>query len=190
MNYFNSTYHLIQTLDTSQLDEALVYMKQGMLLVNERLSQLELSLRKEKDYYQVEAPISWAQNLHYVFIEARYAHRHDAPGCSNSQGETIEINEDSIYLSVICLESASKIKYNSMIQLWDKINVNESKHEHQSVGRHHFTLKKMNAPARWKQLWSGDNKPMNYRLWTSVHEKHVQSLWEFDGDNVTDFEGH
>lgn len=68
----------------------------------------------------------------------------------------------------------------------------ESKHEYQAVGKHHFTLLKQNAPARWRHLYGGDpeNKPLNYRLWLSQHEKFVNSLWEFDGDSIEDYEGH
>ena len=77
-----------------------------------------------------------------MFLELRYAHRHDAPGCSNAKDETIEITEDSISLQVFCIEAVSKVKYYIHIKLWDKINVDESSHEYQAVGRHHFTLVK------------------------------------------------
>ena len=71
-----------------------------------------------------------------MYIEARYAHRHDAPGCSKSDDERVEINEDSVSLSILCFESTSKIRYNLNIKLWDKINVTASRHEYQAVGRH------------------------------------------------------
>ena len=41
----------------------------------------------------------------------RYAHRHDAPGCSNAQNEVVELTEESISLEVLCVQAQSKIKY-------------------------------------------------------------------------------
>ena len=50
---------------------------------------------------------------------------------------------------------------------------------------------KQNKPARWRHLYGeGLEKPSNYRLWSEVHEKHVQGLWEFEGDEIEDFEGY
>jgi len=65
----------------------------------------------------------------------RYAHRHDAPGCSNFEDELIDIAEDSIKISVLCLEANSKVKYHLILNLWDKIDVDQSKFEYQAVGR-------------------------------------------------------
>eukprot|EP00349_Pseudokeronopsis_sp_Brazil_P007214 CAMPEP_0202972624 /NCGR_PEP_ID=MMETSP1396-20130829/38226_1 /ASSEMBLY_ACC=CAM_ASM_000872 /TAXON_ID= /ORGANISM="Pseudokeronopsis sp., Strain Brazil" /LENGTH=54 /DNA_ID=CAMNT_0049703243 /DNA_START=208 /DNA_END=369 /DNA_ORIENTATION=+ len=52
-------------------------------------------------------------------------------------------------LEVICQESLSKIKYELKIDFFAPIDTALSKHEYQTVGKHHFTLKKLNAPARW-----------------------------------------
>ncbi len=79
--------------------------------------------------------MQWAQSLHQVFIEVRYAHRHDAPGCSNFEDELIDLNEDSIKISVLCLEANSKVKYHLNLKLWEKIDVDQSKFEYQAVGR-------------------------------------------------------
>jgi hypothetical protein len=138
--------------------------------------------------------------LSHIFIEVRYAHRHDAPGCSRSEDEQISIKEDSISLSVLCLEANSKVKYTLFLRLWDKIDVTQSRHEYQAVGKQHFTLAKSRAPARWLQLYEDrgqslgpgtlPSRPINYRLWLAYHEKFVESLWEFEGDSIDDFEGY
>ena len=77
-----------------------------------------------------------------MFIEVRYAHRHDAPGCTRIEDENIEIEEREIRLSLLCIEANSKVKYHLKLTLWDQIDVNESRHEYQAVGKHHFTLRK------------------------------------------------
>ena len=83
------------------------------------------------------------------------------------------------------------MQYNLELPLWEEIDVERSSHSYQAVGKQHFTLAKKRAPGRWKQLYAETaNKPINYRLWLQHHEKHVVSLWEYEGDSVTKFEGH
>ncbi|CDW85645.1 UNKNOWN [Stylonychia lemnae] len=204
MNYFNTTKNQIQKVELEKLPIVLDYMRQGMALVNERMEKLQAYVTKQKDYLIVETPVQWAQSLNHVFVELRYAHRHDAPGCSNADDEQIELTEDTLSLSVLCMEVNTKVKYMIKINLWDKIDVNKSSYEYQAVGRQHFTLAKLNAPARWRTLYQEVNetqqaldkitrnsgKPFQIRLWLQRHEKHVQQLWEFEGDAIDDYEGH
>jgi hypothetical protein len=79
---------------------------------------------KKKDYIVVQTPVQWAQSLSHVFIEIRYAHRHDAPGCTRIEDENIEIEERTIRLSVLCIEANSKVKYHLKLGLWEQIDVN------------------------------------------------------------------
>ncbi len=83
------------------------------------------------------------------------------------------------------------MQYNLELPLWEEIDVERSSNSYQAVGKQHFTLAKKRAPGRWKQLYAETtNKPINYRLWLQHHEQHVVSLWEYEGDSVTKFEGH
>jgi hypothetical protein len=84
-----------------------------------------------------------------VFIEVRYAHRHDAPGCTRLEDENIEITSSEVRLSVLCIEANSKVKYHLKLNLWGIIDAEQFFNEYQAVGKHHFMLKKANAPARW-----------------------------------------
>ncbi|TNV72329.1 hypothetical protein FGO68_gene8856 [Halteria grandinella] len=191
MNFFNSSMSQIDRYERGYLPVILQSIKEGASMVNERLRVKMGELQGKKDYIKVETPVQWAQSLSHVFIEVRYAHRHDAPGCSRSEDEQIEIKEDSIQLSVLCLETNSKVKYHLTLPLWDKIDPTHSKVEYQTVGKQHFTLLKARQPARWKQLYqTGEKKPINYRLWLTHHEKFVSTLWEYDGDAINDFEGY
>ena len=52
-------------------------------------------------------------------------------------------------------------------------------------------MKKLTAPARWRQLWLEDTpKPNLMRLWFDRHSKHHHALEEYEGDDIEDFEGH
>jgi len=44
-------------------------------------------------YDIVQPPISWAQDLRNIYIEVKFAHRFDAPGCANHTDVSIHIEE-------------------------------------------------------------------------------------------------
>lgn len=129
-------------VDQTNIQMTLQGIKEGSEVVNTRLKNKAVEIQKKKDYIVVQTPVQWAQSLSYVFIEVRYAHRHDAPGCTRIEDENIEIEQREIRLSLLCIEANSKVKYHLKLTLWDQIDVNESRHEYQAVGKHHFTLRK------------------------------------------------
>lgn len=129
-------------VDQTNIQMTLQGIKEGSEVVNTRLKNKAAEIQKKKDYIVVQTPVQWAQSLSYVFIEVRYAHRHDAPGCTRIEDENIEIEQREIRLSLLCIEANSKVKYHLKLTLWDQIDVNESRHEYQAVGKHHFTLRK------------------------------------------------
>ena len=129
-------------VDQTNIQMTLEGIKEGSEVVNTRLKNKAAEIQKKKDYIVVQTPVQWAQSLSYVFIEVRYAHRHDAPGCTRIEDENIEIEQREIRLSLLCIEANSKVKYHLKLTLWDQIDVNESRHEYQAVGKHHFTLRK------------------------------------------------
>ena len=129
-------------VDQTNIQMTLQGIKEGSEVVNTRLKNKAAEIQKKKYYIVVQTPVQWAQSLSYVFIEVRYAHRHDAPGCTRIEDENIEIEQREIRLSLLCIEANSKVKYHLKLTLWDQIDVNESRHEYQAVGKHHFTLRK------------------------------------------------
>jgi hypothetical protein len=146
MNYFNTSITMLDrvSVDQTNIQMTLQGIKEGSEVVNTRLKNKAAEIQKKKDYIVVQTPVQWAQSLSYVFIEVRYAHRHDAPGCTRIEDENIEIEQREIRLSLLCIEANSKVKYHLKLTLWDQIDVNESRHEYQAVGKHHFTLRKAN----------------------------------------------
>ena len=135
--------------DRSRLGDILVHIKEGAAQANERLQEKIAEVRKKRRYIRVETPVQWAQSLSYVFIEVRYAHRHDAPGCSRSEDESVTILADRIQLSVFCVEATSRVQYHLELPLWEEIDVSRSSYSYQTVGKQHFTLAKKRAPGRW-----------------------------------------
>lgn len=135
MNYFNTSLSQLDRFDREHIPEILESIKAGAELVNRRLQDKVKEVSGKKRYLNVETPVQWAQSLNHVFVEVRYAHRHDAPGCSRSEDEQVRILEDRIELSVFCLEATSKVRYHLNLPLWGKIDVNKSYHSYQAVGK-------------------------------------------------------
>ena len=66
----------------------------------------------------MNAPILWAQDLNYIYMEIRLAHRHDAPGCANHTEPTVSVTPQRIEFSVRCLSGYTKVEYKVDINFW------------------------------------------------------------------------
>jgi len=148
-------------------------------------------MQEESKFLNVEAPAQWAQSLEQVFIEVRYAHRHDSPGCSQVEDETVVIEEDFVQVYVVCIQGTQKIRYIWSVVLNAPINVEKSFSKHQAVGRHHITLEKVHQPDRWRFLHSEEDvRPSQLRIWKDKHQKHLEKVWEHFDPPSADWEGH
>lgn len=68
------------------------------------------------------------------------------------------------------------MRYELDLELFDDIDVEESKYEFSSVGRLSVTLAKKGRPNRWRRLLKQTEKPSNMQLWWEMHEKHEEAL--------------
>ena len=134
--------------------------------------------------YQTVFPASkWAQSMDEVFIEVKFAHRHDSPGCLEMKNLKVELKERSVKLIGYCVLGDVPIKMDFDIKLWNKINVKESKHFESSVGRYQFNLVKKKKDNYWKKLM--DEKmtiPSNMRVWFEMKEKYQEQLEKYEND--------
>ena len=96
----------------------------------------------ENDYQEIFPASQWAQSLDDIFIELKFAHRHDSPGCLEIKDLNVNIREKFVTLTAKCFLDDVPIKINYHIKLLNKINIKESTHGTTSVGRYKFTLRK------------------------------------------------
>jgi len=95
-------------------------------------------------------PFQWAQNLHFIFIEVKYAYRHDVSGCAAIYNETINATDEKIYISAFCKDMDNNLFFEVSFPFWAEVNATTLKYEYQSVGKHYISLEKLNKPARWR----------------------------------------
>ena len=127
---------------TDYIDENIYYLKQkypeciDLLVNNGRLEALDYFLdenikyRFQKITYKNIFPASqWAQSLDNIFIEIKFAHRHDSPGCLEVEDKKIDLKEDSLSFSGTCSLGDDHIRIDYNINFAKKINVALSKSE-------------------------------------------------------------
>ena len=163
------------------------YKENLEISLNTILTQINDVYNKHKyseTQYQTVFPASkWAQSMDEVFIEVKFAHRHDSPGCLEMKNLKVELKERSVKLIGYCVLGDVPIKMDFDIKLWNKINVKESKHFESSVGRYQFNLVKKKKDNYWKKLM--DEKmtiPTNMRVWFEMKEKYQEQLEKYEND--------
>ena len=167
------------------------YKENLEISLNTILTQINDVYNKHKyseSQYQTVFPASkWAQSMDEVFIEVKFAHRHDSPGCLEMKNLKVELKERSVKLVGYCVLGDVPIKMNYNVKLWEKINVKESKYFESSVGRYQFNLKKKKPDNYWKKLL--DDKmtiPTNMRVWFEMKEKYQEQIEKFESEENDD----
>lgn len=136
-------------------------------------------------------PFQWAQSLHALEFEIKYAYRHDVAGCADLFNQTVSIKKDIFYIGASCKELDQTMFFELHFKFWDEVDADTVKIERRPVGKLYVRVQKLTAPARWKQLWLEDTpKPQLMRLWFEKHQRNFHELADFEDDDIEDFAGH
>ena len=88
------------------------------------------------------------------------------------------------------MEQDNFLNFEVSFDFWAPVNGSTLKWEYQPVGKHYITVEKLNKPARWRTLHKeGSPKPPMMKLWFEKHQKFHYQLYEFEDDDIEDFEG-
>ena len=160
------------------------YRENLALSINTMKKQLDEIHNKhrfeEKEYQTISPAFKWAQSLEDIFIEIKYAHRYDSPGCLEIKDMNIDIKNDSVSFVGFCVLGDVPIKIDFKIDTYQGLNVSECSHGAGSVGRYQITLKK-SEKSFWKKLLKDDSPvPPNMRVWFEMKEKYEKDLKEFE----------
>ena len=160
------------------------YRENLALSINTMKKQLDEIHNKhrfeEKEYQTISPAFKWAQSLEDIFIEIKYAHRYDSPGCLEIKDMNIDIKNDSVSFVGFCVLGDVPIKIDFKIDTYQGLNVSECSHGAGSVGRYQITLKK-SEKSFWKKLLKDDSPvPPNMRIWFEMKEKYEKELKEFE----------
>ena len=98
-------------------------------------------------------PFQWAQSLHTILMEVKYAYRHDVAGCATLFNQSVVANNTHIRISAYCQEQDHNLHFEVAFPFWAAVNASTLKWEYQPVGKHFITVEKLNKPARWRYLY-------------------------------------
>ena len=203
-NYLKTHSHscidaLVKFCKTSALDfylnllskHGIQYKENLEISLNTLMTQINDVYNKHKyseaQYQDVFPASRWAQNMNEVFIEIKFAHRHDSPGCLEMKNLKVELKERNIKLVGYCVLGEVPIKMNYHIKLWSKINVGESRHFESSVGRYQFNLVKKKKDNYWRRLLDEKAEiPTNMRVWFEMKEKYQDQIAKYEIDENDD----
>ena len=145
------------------------------------LDEINNKHRFEKKQYQTVYPaFRWAQSLEDIFIEIKFAHRFDSPGCLEIKDMNVDIKNDSVKFEGYCVLGDVPIKLDFKIDTFKGLNVSDCSHGAGSVGRYQLTLKK-GEKSYWKKLLKEDSPiPLNMKVWFEMKEKYHEELKEFE----------
>jgi hypothetical protein len=158
--------------------------------LQKKLEDIHNKFRFDESDFQVVAPaFQWAQSMDHMFIEIKFAHRHDSPGCLEVKNETVEIFKNLIVFQAYCVLGDVPIKFHLALDLWQDINKEESTHRFGSVGRYQLNLKKMQSGMYWdKILKDSVEKPHNMKVWWEMREKYIDQIQSYiDDDEEEEF---
>ena len=157
--------------------------------IKKELEDVNIKYRFQKITYKNIYPASqWAQSLDNIFIEIKFAHRHDSPGCLEVEDKKIELKEDSLSFTGTCSLGDDHIRIDYNVNFAKKINVALSKSELGAVGRYRFTLKKAERGFWEKLLKDGEEMHSNMRIWYEMKEKYQDELMGYEKDEDEDNE--
>ena len=140
----------------------------------------------ENDYQIVSPAFQWAQSLENIFIEVKFAHRIDSPGCLEIEDLNTSFTNNSFYLSGKCILTEIPIKFILNLKLFDEIIPEKSSIKFESVGRYLITIKKSKTNF-WERLLFEKGKIFNnMRIWYEMKNKYEKELKEFENYTKND----
>ena len=150
--------------------------------INTQIDEVHNKHKYSESEFQDVFPASrWAQNMDEVFVEIKYAHKYDSPGCLEIKNLKIELKERSVKLVGYCFLGDIPIRMNYHVKLFSKINVKLSKHFQSSVGRYQFNLVKKKKDTYWRRLLDEKEQiPTNMRIWFEMKEKYMDQISKYE----------
>ena len=120
-----------------------------------------------------------------VYLDVKFSHRLDAPGCLEVKNAAVSITENKVTFSGSCARSTQRIKLELELELFEEIDAENSDYSFTSVGRLNVNLKKKEIAA-WPKPMKG-KKPNNVHTWWEMKEKYqgVMNAYVGEDDEIT-----
>ena len=180
--------YLLKTSNYNALEAYVTKLNDEGIKVRETLSNSINSIEKElneiynkykykkEEYQKVIPAVQWAQNMSHVFLEVKFSHRHDSPGCLEVNNLSINITNNSLLLNAECILGDIPIKFELDFLCLNEFDSNMSQYRPGSVGRYQLFIKKK-VNKYWERLLLNESDtPTNLRIWFEMKNKYDEQL--------------
>jgi hypothetical protein len=123
----------------------------------------------EAGYKVIPPAFEWAESPERVFLNIKFSHRIDSPGCLTISEPKVQLGDDYMLLTAFCKDPDFKYKAMLSLDLADKVNAAESRFSLGSSGYIVVSLEKREQPKAWGALLKG-KKPINMHTWWEMKE--------------------
>ena len=129
---------------------------------------------------QVVSPaVKWAQSPEVLFLDVKYAHRFDAPGCMEVENRTVTIEPTLFKVEADCEQSGQLIHIQLEMDLFAEVDPDMSFYSDSSGGKLSVNLMKKEKGV-WELPIKGIIKPTNLLVWWEMKEKYAQEMKAFE----------
>ena len=195
-NSSNCINTLIKNVKLLSLEKYLSLLKKNKINFS---SSLEISINSFKkkledihnkykyslNEYQIISPaFQWAQSLNDIYIEIKFSHRLDSPGCLELNNLNVTIKNESVNLIGYCILGDVPIKINFYIETFQEIDFENSTHGFYGlIGKYQIKLRKKNSGMFWdKLLKDGSVNFSNMGIWFEMKEKFENETKKFEDE--------
>ena len=183
---------LLRTSNYKTLEKYVKLLNSNGIRFRENLSNTINSLQKkleeimnkykfnENDYQIVSPAFQWAQSLSTIFIEVKFAHRHDSPGCIEINNLNIDINSNNIRLIAYCISTDIPIKFDLNLNCLFDFDKEKSSFSSGSVGSYQLNLKKKEVKYWERLLFDPKESFINMKIWYEMRNKYLEELKDYE----------
>ena len=183
--------HLLKTSNYNALEAYVILLNDEGIKFRETLTNSINSIEKQltdiynkykytkKEYQKVVPAVQWAQNMSDIFLEVKFSHRHDSPGCLEVNNLNISIYNNTILLSAQCVLGDIPIFFEINFKCLYDFDKNLSSFEPGSVGRYQLRIKKKENKYWDRLLLDENDAPSNLRTWFEMKNKYDEQMKKY-----------
>ena len=190
--------YLLKTSNYHALEAYVIKLNDAGIKFRETLSNSINSIEKElngiynkykytkKEYQKVIPAVQWAQNMSDIFLEVKFSHRHDSPGCLEVNNLNLTIYNNTIFLSSECVLGDIPIFFEMNFKCLFDFDKNMSSFQPGSVGRYQLRIKKKENKYWDRLLLDENDTPSNLRVWFEMKNKYDDQIRKYEKNREID----
>ena len=179
-----SNYIALETYVTKLNDEGIKFretLSNSINSIEKELNEIYNKYKYKKEEYQKVIPaVQWAQNMSHIFLEVKFSHRHDSPGCLEVNDLNINITNNSLLLNAECILGDIPIKFELDFNCLNEFDKNMSQYKPGSVGRYQLFIKKKENKYWERLLLNESDTPTNLRIWFEMKNKYDDQIKKYE----------